>query len=195
MWWGRVQKGLTLQEFAKLLGVPWKVLDAQERGTRFMRMDQTQEAAALLGVPLQDREHGRGERFELSEQRLENFAGWNPRQALDEIAKVTMDRQPIGFDAPFNPSVEVGWRLKRSAWGKGYALEAARAAITDGFERVGLDAIVSMTAVTNERSQAVMRRLGMTHDPAEDFEHPRVPEGSPLRPHVLFRLRRDDWVS
>ena len=94
------------------------------------------------------------------------------------------------FDAPFNPSVEVGWRLKRSAWGKGYALEAARAAITDGFERVGLDAIVSMTAVTNERSQAVMRRLGMTHDPAGDFDHPVLPEGHPLRRHVLYRVRR-----
>ena len=76
----------------------------------------------------------------------------------------------------FGKGTEVGWGLVREAWGKGYALEAARAAITDGFERVGLEAIVSMTAVTNERSQAVMRRLGMTHDPAEDFEHPRVPE-------------------
>jgi RimJ/RimL family protein N-acetyltransferase len=99
------------------------------------------------------------------------------------------------FEAPFNPSVEVGWRLTRSAWGKGYAVEAARAAVADGFERVGLDEIVSMTAVTNERSQAVMRRLGMTHDPADDFDHPRVPEGNPLRRHVLHRLPRARWVG
>lgn len=99
------------------------------------------------------------------------------------------------FDAPFNPSVEVGWRLARSAWGRGYAIEAARAAVADGFERLGLDEIVSMTAVVNERSQAVMRRLGMTRDPADDFDHPKVPDGSPLRRHVLYRLRRDDWVA
>lgn len=97
------------------------------------------------------------------------------------------------FDAPFNPSVEVGWRLARPAWGKGYAIEAARAAVADGFDRIGLDEIVSMTAVVNERSQAVMRRLGMTRDPADDFDHPRVPEGSPLRRHVLFRLKRTDF--
>lgn len=99
------------------------------------------------------------------------------------------------FDAPFNPSVEIGWRLARSAWGKGYATEAATAAITDGFERVGLESIVSLTAATNVRSQAVMERLGMTRDPAEDFDHPRVPEGSPLRRHVLYRLDRSAWTT
>ena len=99
------------------------------------------------------------------------------------------------FPAPFTPAVEVGWRLARSAWGKGYAIEAARAAVADGFERVGLEEIVSLTAVTNRRSQAVMERLGMTRDPAEDFEHPNVPEGSPLRPHVLYRLDRATWAA
>lgn len=99
------------------------------------------------------------------------------------------------FDAPFNPSVEVGWRLARSAWGKGYALEAARAAVADGFERVGLDEIVSMTSTLNVRSQSVMQRLGMTRDPADDFDHPKVPEGSPLRRHVLYRLDRASWAA
>ena len=99
------------------------------------------------------------------------------------------------FDAPFNPSVEVGWRLTRSAWGNGYALEAARAAVADGFERLGLDEIVSMTATTNLRSQSVMQRLAMTCDAADDFEHPKVPEGSPLRRHVLHRLTRERWEA
>lgn len=99
------------------------------------------------------------------------------------------------FEAPFTPAVEIGWRLARSAWGKGYASEAARAAVADGFDRVGLDEIVSLTAVTNRRSQAVMERLGMTRDPAEDFDHPRVPEGHPLRRHVLYRLDRATWSS
>jgi RimJ/RimL family protein N-acetyltransferase len=99
------------------------------------------------------------------------------------------------FEAPFTPAVEVGWRLARSAWGKGYAIEAARAAVADGFERVGLAEIVSMTATTNRRSQAVMERLGMTHDPTDDFEHPKVPEGHRIRPHVLYRLTREQWEA
>jgi RimJ/RimL family protein N-acetyltransferase len=94
------------------------------------------------------------------------------------------------FEAPFLPAVEIGWRLARPAWGHGYAIEAARWAARYAFEEAGLDGIISMTAVPNVRSQAVMRRLGMTRDPAEDFDHPRVPEGSPLRRHVLYRLRR-----
>ena len=97
------------------------------------------------------------------------------------------------FDAPFNPSVEVGWRLARSAWGNGFALEAARAAVADGFERLGLEEIVSLTATSNVRSQSVMQRLGMTRDPADDFDHPTVPEGSPLRRHVLWRITADRW--
>jgi ribosomal-protein-alanine N-acetyltransferase len=95
-----------------------------------------------------------------------------------------------GFEAPFTPCVEVGWRLSHAAWGHGYATEAARAAVADGFSRLELDEIVSFTSRTNVRSQAVMRRLGMTHDPADDFDHPRLAVGSPLRPHVLYRLRR-----
>jgi GNAT acetyltransferase-like protein/ROK family protein len=75
-------------------------------------------------------------------------------------------------------------------WGHGYATEAARAAIADGFSRLDLEEIVSFTSRTNVRSQAVMRRLGMTHDAADDFDHPRVAVGSPLRPHVLYRRRR-----
>ncbi|WP_252374843.1 MULTISPECIES: GNAT family N-acetyltransferase [unclassified Nonomuraea] len=94
------------------------------------------------------------------------------------------------FDAPFLPAVEVGWRLARPAWGHGYAIEAARRAVTFAFAEAGLDALISMTAVGNVRSRAVMERLGMTRDPAEDFDHPGVPEGSPLRRHVLYRLRR-----
>jgi RimJ/RimL family protein N-acetyltransferase len=77
----------------------------------------------------------------------------------------------------------------RPYWGKGYALEAARAAIEDGLGRLGLDEIVAITVVDNWRSRRVMERLGMTRDPAEDFEHPRLPPGHPLRRHVLYRLR------
>ena len=106
------------------------------------------------------------------------------------------DRAPfIGFTglAPLNPlvpypGIEVGWRLARSAWGRGYATEAARASLAYGFDVAGLDEIVSITSVVNAPSRAVMDRLGMTHDPAEDFDHEALAPGSPLRRHVIYRL-------
>ena len=97
------------------------------------------------------------------------------------------------FSAAFTPCIEIGWRFPVSSWGHGYATEAARAAVAYGFDGVdglGLDEILSWTTVENRRSRAVMERLGMTHDPADDFEHPRLPVGHPIRPHVLYRLRR-----
>src|SRR6185295_13612125 len=96
--------------------------------------------------------------------------------------------QPVPFDAHFTPAVEVGWRLARDAWGHGYATEAARAALAIGFDDLGLDEILSMTAVENARSRDVMHRLGMARDPADDFLHPNVAADSPLQPHVLYRL-------
>ncbi|GIH71493.1 GNAT family N-acetyltransferase [Sphaerimonospora thailandensis] len=106
---------------------------------------------------------------------------------------VEADGQFIGFTGlsvpRFTPCVEIGWRLARSTWGHGYATEAALAVLADGFGRVGLTEIVSFTAVPNLRSQAVMRRIGMTRDPEEDFDHPALPKGSPLRRHVLYRIR------
>jgi RimJ/RimL family protein N-acetyltransferase len=94
------------------------------------------------------------------------------------------------FDASFTPCTEIGWRLAFDAWGHGYATEAARAVLRDGFTRVGLDEIVSFTATENVRSQRVMQRLGMRF--SETFEHPRLPEGHRLRPHVLYRITRDE---
>ena len=92
------------------------------------------------------------------------------------------------FDAHFTPAVEIGWRLGRAHWGRGYATEAARAAAAFAFDELRLAELVSFTAAVNGRSRRVMERLGMTHDPADDFDHPNVPEG-PLRRHVLYRLR------
>jgi RimJ/RimL family protein N-acetyltransferase len=99
------------------------------------------------------------------------------------------------FDAAFTPCVEVGWRLDREAWGKGYATEAGRTVVADGFDRLGLEGIVSFTTISNRRSQRVMQRLGMTRDPAEDFDHPNLPPGHPLRHHVLYRLARPAAVD
>ena len=95
---------------------------------------------------------------------------------------------PATFDAPFTPAVEVGWRLARAHWGHGYATEAARASVADGFDRLQLDEILSFTATINHRSRRVMERLGMTHDPRDDFDHPALPPGHRLERHVLYRL-------
>ncbi|GAA4062068.1 GNAT family N-acetyltransferase [Actinomadura miaoliensis] len=95
------------------------------------------------------------------------------------------------FDAHFTPTVEIAWRLAHHAWGHGYATEAARRALEYGFTTAGLPEIVSFTAVPNDRSQAVMRRLGMTRDPRDDFDHPVLPAGHPLRRHVLYRITPD----
>ncbi|HTJ62974.1 MAG TPA: GNAT family N-acetyltransferase [Alphaproteobacteria bacterium] len=92
------------------------------------------------------------------------------------------------FETHFTPCVEVGWRLARRHWQNGYATEGARAVLAYGFETRGCDEIVSMTVPANKRSRAVMDRLGMTRDPADDFDHPNLPEGHVLRRHVLYRL-------
>lgn len=96
--------------------------------------------------------------------------------------------QVVPFEAPFTPAVEIGWRLAASAWGRGYATEAAREAVRIAFEELRLPALVSFTTPQNVRSRRVMERIGMVPDPAGDFDHPRLPEGHPLRRHVLYRL-------
>jgi RimJ/RimL family protein N-acetyltransferase len=100
----------------------------------------------------------------------------------------------VPFTAPFTPAVEIGWRLAPAHWGSGYATEAARAALGVAFDRLGLSEVVSFTAPANMRSRRVMEKLGLHHSPAEDFEHPRLPPGHPLRLHVLYRLRREEWM-
>jgi RimJ/RimL family protein N-acetyltransferase len=94
----------------------------------------------------------------------------------------------VRFKAHFTPAIEVGWRLDRPFWGCGYATEAAAAALTFAFEELDCPEVVSFTALINEPSLRVMRRLGMSHDPADDFDHPAVPAG-PLRRHALYRAR------
>ena len=94
----------------------------------------------------------------------------------------------ISYEAHFTPAVEIAWRLARAFWGRGYASEAAGTALNYGFGELGLEQIVAVTVPANQRSRRVMQRLGMARDPADDFDHPNVPEG-PLRRHVLYRMR------
>lgn len=93
------------------------------------------------------------------------------------------------FEAHFTPCVEIGWRLDAAYWNRGLATEGARAVMRYGFEVLGLREIVSFTAPANLRSIRVMEKLGMQRDPADDFDHPRLEEGHPLRRHVLYRLK------
>jgi RimJ/RimL family protein N-acetyltransferase len=97
------------------------------------------------------------------------------------------------FQAAFTPCVEIGWRLAADYWGRGLATEGAREMVRHAFEVVRLDELVSFTVPANMRSRRVMEKLGMTHDPADDFDHPRLPEGHALRRHMLYRLRRGEW--
>jgi len=92
------------------------------------------------------------------------------------------------YETDFTPAVEVGWRLAREAWGMGFATEAAKASLAFGFERAGLNQVVSFTPAGNLRSRAVMERIGMRRDEAGDFDHPRLPDGHRLRRHVLYRI-------
>jgi 3-dehydroquinate dehydratase/shikimate dehydrogenase len=104
------------------------------------------------------------------------FVGLNPADAI------------LGY-----PVVEVGWRLAAEHWGRGYAPEAASASLAHGFGALGLDEIVSFTTVANAKSRRVMEKIGMTRDGAGDFDHPRIAAGSPIRPHVLYRITRAEF--
>ncbi len=96
----------------------------------------------------------------------------------------------VPYAEHFTPAVEIGWRFDPAFWGRGYATEAAQAALGFGFETLGLEEIVAITVPANLRSRAVMERLGMVRDEGGDFDLPSTPPGHPLRRQVLYRLRR-----
>ncbi len=100
-----------------------------------------------------------------------------------------------GFMVPwFRDGVEIGWRIRSDHWGRGIAPEAARECLRHGFDDLGFDEVISFTAVTNTNSRRVMEKIGLRRDAAGDFDHPSVTDGDPLKPHVLYRLRRDEWI-
>lgn len=99
------------------------------------------------------------------------------------------------FEAAFTPCVEVGWRLRTEFWGRGLAFAAAARVLAQAFGALALPEIVSFTTVANERSRRLMARLGLRRDPAEDFDHPAIEPGNPVRPHVLYRIRAGNWTA
>ncbi|MEV5318932.1 GNAT family N-acetyltransferase [Streptomyces sp. NPDC052687] len=153
---------------------PWAALNTDPEVRRY-----------LPGVPSRERTDAGVARFQAGlDARGWGFWAVEVRGTGEFIGFTGLD--PVEEGQPFT-GVEAGWRLARSAWGHGYATEAARAALAYGFAELGLPEILAVTTHDNLRSRAVMRRLGMTYDPADDFDDPAVPEG-PLRRCVLYRL-------
>jgi 3-dehydroquinate dehydratase/shikimate dehydrogenase len=101
----------------------------------------------------------------------------------------------VTFSSHFTPAIEIGWRLSFEHWGKGYATEAATASLAYGFETLNLPEIVSFTTTLNMRSRHVMEKIGMHHNEADDFDHPKLEPGHPLRRHVLYRIGQNDWLK
>jgi ribosomal-protein-alanine N-acetyltransferase len=123
------------------------------------------------------------------------FGWWAVELIREETFMGYVGLRVVPHQLPFTPAVEAGWRLAREHWGKGYATEAARAALALGFGAKRLDEVVAFTVPANLASRRVMEKIGMTRNPQDDFLHPEVPEGHPLQPHVLYRLKRAAWLS
>ncbi|MEU3074582.1 GNAT family N-acetyltransferase [Streptomyces laurentii] len=159
---------------------PWAAMNADLEVRRYLgdllTREESDETVARMRADFDARGFGW---WALESRETGEFLG---RAGLDEVKGVPVT------------GVDVGWRLKPSVWGNGYATEAGLACLAFAFETLGLPEVVAMTNVGNLRSQAVMRRLGMTRDPACDFEDPSAPEG-PLRPCVLFRTDRMPAVA
>lgn len=99
------------------------------------------------------------------------------------------------LDVPFMPSTEIGWRLSSNHWNQGYATESAAAVLRYAFDTLGLDEVVSFTVPANGASRRVMEKIGLYHDPKDDFKHPMLPEDSPLSQHVLYRLSKKAFLN
>lgn len=156
---------------------PWAQMNADPRVMEFFvtttPRERSFELAALMREDIAKNGYGW---FVMERRDAPGFAGVI---AIDDIH----------YDMPFRPLREIGWRLPVESWGHGYATEAAQATLQFAFEQLRWPEVVAMTAIINARSRRVMEKLGMTHDPSEDFDHPRVPDGHPIKRHVLYRAR------
>lgn len=123
------------------------------------------------------------------------FGQWAVERAEDRRLIGYIGLDTAGEDMPFRPLTHIGWHLAVDAWRQGYATEGAAAALDLAFFNLALPEVVAHTTTRNERSQAVMRRLGMTHEPADDFDAPWYPPGHPNRRFVLYRLTRGAWLA
>lgn len=156
----------------------------------FEALNQDPEVMAFMPEPLRP-EISRGWFQRLQQHTVDRgFGVWALERTQSGEFLGILGLNQISFEAAFTPAVEILWRLARRHWGHGYATEAGREALRFAFEQLGLREVVSFTVPANRRSRAVMERLGLHHEPAFDFEHPRLDPGHPLRPHVFYRMRR-----
>ena len=156
--------------------------------TPFFELNTHPDVVASLGsAPTRAESDAMVERFNAELER-EGWGLWAVEVAggAPFVGMVGLHRMSASM--PCAPAVEVGWRLHPDAWGHGYATEAASASLCHGFDEGGLEEIVAITTTLNTRSQEVMARIGMVRDVDGDFDHPSVPEGSPFRRHVLYRI-------
>ena len=177
---------------ARLVLRPFDVVD---RAPFFVLNTHPSVVESLGSSPTQAESDDMIERYS-AEMAREGWGLWAVGEAGDAGARFVgmVGLQRVRSEIPCAPAVEIGWRLHPDFWGHGYATEAAEAALRFGFEEAGLTEIVAFTTTRNTRSQAVMTRLGMRRDPEGDFDHPSVPEGSPLRRHVLYRISTPNWA-
>jgi RimJ/RimL family protein N-acetyltransferase len=157
---------------------PFAAMNADPRVTEYLRAtsSRAESDAFVAGIDAHFDRHGFG-LWAVEIPGVAPFAGF---------VGVAVPR----FETHFTPCVEVGWRLAAEQWGRGYATEGARAVLTFGFQTLGLDEIVAFTVPANLRSQRVMQKIGMVYNPADDFDHPSLPEGHPHRRHILYRIAR-----
>ncbi len=163
--------------------LPFARMNADERVMEFMlgKMTKEETCQSIEGIKKHFDAHGFG-RWAVEIADSGKFIGF-----------VGISIPP--YTLPFSPCVEVAWRICPEEWGRGYAPEAAKEALREGFERVELEEIVSFTTLTNLKSRRVMEKLGMQHSPDQNFDHPMVPEGHSLRRHVLYRMGKADWSA
>jgi RimJ/RimL family protein N-acetyltransferase len=174
-------------ETARLILRPWRDEDREP----FRAMSADPEIMATLGGVLSaEAADAYIERHQGNVARL-GFGRWAVERRDDGAFIGAVGLAPIWPGLPLPEGYEMGWRLVRPAWGAGYAAEAARAAIDDALTRRGLAIVYAFTAHTNTRSEAVMRRLGMSRRMDLDFEHPDLPPGDPLRRHVVYVAARN----
>ena len=176
---------MTMLETPRLLLRPWQKSDREP----FRRLNADPRVMEFFAAPLSPTES------DAMMQRIQahiaqhgfGFFAAELRATGEFVGFVGMSHVP--FVAHFAPCVEIGWRLAVPHWNQGLATEGARACLRHAFENLALPEVLAFTVPANLRSRRVMEKLGMTHHPADDFQHPRLPEGHPLRPHVLYRAR------
>lgn len=157
---------------------PFAELNADERVCEFLPniLSKNESDALARRIHNHFETHGYG-LYALEEKKSGNFIGFTGLNIPD-------------FNAHFMPAVEIGWRLDHKYWGHGYATEAAEAVLDYGFNTLNLQEVVSFTVPENIRSRRVMEKIGMRQNDEDDFLHPKLPKGHPLKKHVLYRVNR-----